>query len=782
MSVDMSRFGIGQAVRRVEDQRFLTGAGRYVGDITLPRMAHAAIVYATHAHADIVSIDTSSATAAPGVSLVLTGEDVKAEGIGGLPPYFMPSDMGGPPGYRTTRPILIADRVRCVGDRVALIVADTPEHARAAADLISVEYAPRKAVVTPDAALAPNAPLVWDDCPENTSFHLQFGDRGAVDTALEDAAHVISLRIVNNRITASSIEPRCAVGDYDAAGDNFTLYASSQNPHGMRHQLTASVLRIPEHALRVVSPDVGGGFGMKADPYPEDALVLIAARRLRRPVKWVSTRSEAMAGDNHGRDQIADADLALDANGKALGLRVRATHALGAYVASAAVAPIVFSLRMLPGVYDIPAVFVSSDAVFTNCSPTGPYRGAGRPEACFILERLMDEAARTIGIDQVEIRRRNLIPPTAMPHTTPIGVTYDSGDFPRMMEDCLESSDWSGFMARKAASAAEGLLRGRAISCYVETAGVFNERMEIRFDPEGGVAIVAGTHSHGQGHATVFAQLVHEFLGIDYTNIRFIQGDTDKVPIGRGTYAARSSLLGGTALHAACAEAIRQCRQMAASILEVDASVIEFAAGIFSAANTNKSVSIVDTVKAFFRPIGLPGGLSVGLTCVGNAGGESPNFPNGAHICEVEVCPLTGSIRVDRYTVCDDVGRAINPMICEGQIIGGIAQGLGQAMIEAIRYDEEGQLTSGSFSEYGLMRIDTMPHVKSIIKEIPCLTNPLGVKGVGESGTIGAPPTLVNAVIDALAALGVHHLQMPLTPYAVWDAIQQSRAANGLAA
>jgi carbon-monoxide dehydrogenase large subunit len=775
----MTGFGIGQAVQRGEDRRFVSGSGRYVDDVRLPHMLHAAVVYSSHAHGLIRSVDVEAALQSPGVVAVLTGQDALADGLGGLPPYFMPSDMGGPSGLRTIRPILVADRVRCVGDRIAVVIAETRHEAREAASLVAVDIEILPSISNIEAARAAGAPAVWDECPDNACFTLAFGDAVATDRAFDQACHVVSLTVRNNRVSANSIEPRVALGAYDAAEDCFTLHTSSQNPHGARHVLAQAVFGMPESRFRVISPDVGGGFGMKADAYPEDAIVLWAARRLRRPVKWVSTRSEALMGDNHGRDQISRAELALDAEGRALGLRVHAHHALGAYVQSAAVAPITYAMRMLPGVYDIPAVHCTNTATFTNCSPTGPYRGAGRPEACFTLERLMDEAAILLGIDRVEIRRRNLIPCSAMPYTTATGVTYDSGDFEQMMDRCLRLADWNGFDARKIQSAERGMLRGRAVTSYLESAGVFNERMELRFDPEGNVTILAGTHSHGQGHATVFPQLVHEWLGLPYHQIRYLQGDTDKVAFGRGTYAARSSLLGGTALHAAAQSAIAKARTMAAHLMEASEADVAFADGMFSVQGTNRSLSFADVAKAFFRPVGKPGGLSVGLTAHGTAGGESPNFPNGAHVCEVEVDPETGSISIDRYSVVDDVGHILNPMICEGQIVGGIAQGLGQALIEEVVYDpDNGQLLSGSFSDYGMPRSAMMPlHIQSELAEIPCTTNPLGVKGVGESGTIGSPATLVNAVLDALRPIGVTDISMPLTPSKVWAAMARTKQA-----
>ena len=771
-----TKFGIGQAVRRSEDRRFVAGLGSYVDDTNFPHMCHAAVIYSQHAHADILSIDTNAARCSPGVIAVLTGADVIADGLGGLPPYVMMSDLGGPEGYRTLRPILCADRVRCVGDRVAVVIAETIDQARDAAELVNIDYAPRDSVTLVDAASMPGAPSVWDECADNICFTLAMGDGEATEASFAGAAHVVQVEVRNNRLTACSIEPRVAIGDYHAGNERYTLYSSLQNPHGARTCLASAVLHVPEASLRVISPDVGGGFGMKTDPYPEDAIVLWASRRVNRPVKWVGTRSEAMMGDNHGRDQVASAEMAFDSDGRALALRVRACHSLGAYVASAAVAPIFYSMRMLPSVYTIPVVDVQTRATFTNCSPTGPYRGAGRPEAVFIIERLMEKAARELGIDRVEIRRRNLISASQMPYTTPTGAEYDSGDFHQLLDRCIVLSDWEGFEQRRIATAAKGLLRGRAVTCYIESAGVFNDRMDMRFDPQGNVTILAGTHSHGQGHATVFPQLIHEWLGLPYENIRYIQGDTDQIPLGRGTYAARSAMLASTALHQATQRAIAKALQMAAKLLDADPEDLTFQDGHFRLGESNRALSFADVVKAFYAYVGTPGGEDLGFSVHGVAGGEDPNFPNGVHVCEVEVDPNTGVIGIDRYTVVDDVGKVLNPMICEGQIVGGIMQGLGQALIEEVVYDEDnGALLSGSFSDYGLIRSDIAPSIVSELAEIPCTTNPLGVKGVGESGTIGAPPTLVHAVLDALNDLGVTDISMPMTPAKVWGAIDRAQ-------
>jgi carbon-monoxide dehydrogenase large subunit len=776
----VTKFGIGQSVRRVEDQRFLVGSGRFVGDLNLPRQCHGVPVLATHAHALIRGIDISQAAAADGVLCVLTGADAVADGLGGFPPLFMPEDMGGPKGYRTSRPLLVADRVRCVGDRVAYVVAETLEQARHAADLVEVDYDPLPAVVDVEEAVKPGAPLLHEEWKTNICCGVMFGNKDATDAAFAAASHVTTIRLESNRISANSIEPRCAIGDYSRADDSYTIHSSNQNPHGMRKMLADFIFKQPESKFRVIAPDVGGGFGMKADAYPDDGLVLWASRRCGRPVKWVATRSESLLGDNHGRDQVVYGEMAFAADGKILGIRAKSMHGFGAYVVSAAVAPLAFALRFIPSVYDVKAFHAVNQGIFTNTSPTGPYRGAGRPEATYLVERLLDKAAGELGIDRVEIRRRNLISQAQFPYATQTGFVYDSGDFSGILDRCLKLADWEGFEARKTASASAGKLRGRAVSFFIEQGGIFNDRMEIRFSATGALAIVAGTHSHGQGHATVFPQLVAEWLGVPMETIRYVQGDTDQVPFGRGTYAARSSMIGGCSLRIAADMIIEKGKKMAARLMEAAPGDIEFADGRFVVAGTDKAMKITDVAKAFYAPGGLPKEFGVGLDGSGSWAAEPPNFPNGCHACEVEVDPRTGEVAIGVYAAVDDVGRALNPMICEGQIQGGIAQGLGQALMEKVVYDSEsGQLLSGSFTDYAMPRADDMPELRLELAEIPSKTNPLGVKAVGESGTIGAPPTLINAILDALGPLGVKHIDMPASPHRVWQAIRQ---AQGVAA
>jgi aerobic carbon-monoxide dehydrogenase large subunit len=778
----MAKFGIGQAVRRVEDRRFLLGQGRYVDDISLPGQCYGVTVLSPHAHARIKRLDVAKAKAAPGVLCVLTGADALAEKLGSFTAHLMPEDFGAPKGHRTFQPVLIADKVRFVGDRVAFVVAETLTQARDAAELVEVDYEPLPAVVNLEDAAKDDTPKVWEDCPQgNVAFRLMFGNKDATDAAFAKAKHVVKLRVENNRLSPVAMEPRVAIGDYNAADDSYTLYTASQNPHGVRMEMS-DIFHVPENRIRVVAPDVGGGFGLKGNPFPDDALVFWAARRLCRPVKWVATRSESMLTDHCGRETVYYGELALDEHGKILALRARCLFQVGAYFVGAALAAGAFSVRFIPEAYDIQTMHILSQGLFTNTSQSGPYRGAGRPEAAYFTERLIEHAARTIGMDPAEIRRRNLIPPSKLPYATPTLWNYDSGEFERLMDKCIDLSDWKGFAARKKASQKNGKLRGRAVSYYIEFGGIFNDRMDLRFDPGGTLTILGGTHSHGQGHATVFAQLVHEWLDVPLEDIRYVQGDTAQVPIGRGTYGARSAIVGGNALKAASEAIIAKGKQLAAALMEADAADIEFKDGQYRVVGTDKAITITDVAKAAYAPMGpLTDKFGVGLEASGSFSPDPPSHPNGAHVCELEVDPETGEVTIDRYFVVDDLGRVLNPLIVRGQIHGGVVQGLGQALLEHQVYDREsGQLISGSFMDYGMPRADTMPNVESELEEVPCKTNPLGVKGIGESGTIGAPPTVINALIDALAPLGVDRIDMPATPLRVWETI--SRARSGAAA
>jgi aerobic carbon-monoxide dehydrogenase large subunit len=772
----VNKFGIGQPVPRIEDLRFITGRGRYVDDFDLAQQCHGIAVMSPHAHARIKRIDTAKAQAAPGVLAVLTAADAATDKLGGFAPP-MPEDMGGPKGFRTVRAILEGSKVRTVGDRVAFVVAETATQARDAGELIDVDYEPLPAVVGVEDAIEPDAAAVWDEAPNNIAFTLMMGNKDATDAAFAKAAHVVSLKLQNTRITANSIEPRAAIGQYHPDSDSYMLYSSTQNPHGTRSAIAGQVLKIPETKLRVISPDVGGGFGMKHGGYPEDALVVWASRRVGgRPVKWVSTRSEGLLGDSQGRDQLVTGELALDERGRILGLRVSALHAMGSHVFGASMVVPLYAMQLAPGVYQIPAVHVVGKAVLTNTVVLAPYRGAGRPEATYLIERLLDRAARVIGVDPVEIRRRNFIPASAMPHKLQTGITYDSGDFVHVMDECLKLADWEGFSKRAAASKKNGKLRGRGIGYFLEEAAVFNDRMVLRFDPSGMLTILAGTHSHGQGHQTVYAQMVCEWLGVPFEHIRFVQGDTDAVPMGRGTYGSRSMHIGGNALKRAADNIIEKAKPMAASILEAAPGDLEFKDGSFRIVGTDRTLPLTDVAKAFYRPVMLPPQFDVGLEASGTFAAEPPNYPNGCHVCEVEIDPETGAVTLERYAAVDDVGRVMNHLLCEGQIHGGVAQGAGQALMEAIVFDASGQLVTGSFQDYAMPRAADLPNFTSELTEVPATTNPLGVKGAGEAGATGAPPAIIGAVLDALKPLGIDHIEMPATPARVWAAINAHKA------
>ena len=768
------RFGIGQPVTRKEDARFLTGRGRYVADLDFARQAHAVFIYSPHAHARIRAIEKATAEQSPGVFAVLTGEDWRADGLGTLDPEVMAEDMGGPKGYRTKRPPLAIDRVRHVGERVGVVIAGTEAQARDAAELVSVDYDVLPAVVHAEDAIGPEAPRLHEGAANNTSFTMRMGNVDAIDAAFARAHHITRLSLYNNRITAVTMEPRGCIAEYDTGTRRYTLYSSTQNVHGVRHILAHQILHVPESRIRVVARDVGGGFGMKGNVHAEEAVVTWAARRVGRPVKWISSRAEALLGDAQGRDQSVGAELALDAEGKFLALRWTGSHNVGAYIEGAGCIPILLSLQLAPNAYDIPAVAVTSSLVFTNTAPTVPYRGAGRPEAVYIIERLVDQAAREMRIDPDELRKRNLIRPDAFPYQTRTGWTYDTGDYAAALAKCQALADWQGYAARRARSEAAGRRRGRGIVYYVENTGIFNERMELRFDPSGELTIVAGTLSHGQGHETSYAQMVADWLGVPEDKIHLAQADTDEVAIGRGTYASRSMIMGGSALRAAADEIIERGKRFAAHFMEADAADIAFADGSFTIAGTDRSMPILQVARMSFIPVGLPSELGVGLQGAGAFSPGLPSFANGCHICEVEVDPETGEVALDRYTVVDDIGTVINPLLATGQIQGGAAQGVGQALIEDIVYGRDnGQLLTGSLLDYGIPRADMLPAIAVEFSPVPSTTNPLGVKGVGEGGTIAATPTVINAILDALAPLGVLDIPMPATPERIWRAIRE---------
>ena len=674
------KHGVGQPVPRSEDRRMLTGRGRYVDDLVLPRMAYGVVLRSPYAHARIAGIDAAAARTAPGVLAVLTGGDYRADGLGSIPCLSIGDETATGPARLAPAPAIALDAARHLGAPVAFVVAETRDKAMDAAELVSVDYEELPAAV--DAAETGGSVPVWPEVPDNRCFAVEMGDRDATEAAFASADRVVGLVLYNNRITAVPMEPRGAVGDYNAADDRYRLHLSCQNPHRVRQLLAQGVFGIPESRLSVVARDVGGGFGMKGGVFPEDALVLWAARRLDRPVKWVAERSEGFASDTHARDQRAAAEMALDGDGRILGLRVDADYNLGAHLAAGAGVSPVHSTTLYSGVYAIPAIHATTRAGYTNTAWTSPYRGAGRPEATYLLERLIEKAARETGIDAIGLRRRNFVAPAAMPYRTPLGLEYDSGEFEAVMDDALELADWEGFAGRRAETGARGLLRGRGIACYLESAALSNERMEIRFDASGSVTVVAGTFSHGQGHETVYAQMVSDWLGVDFAGVRLVQGDTDAVSIGRGTYGSRSMTVGGSALRIAADKVIEKGREVAAWLLEAAGDDIAFDAGTFSIAGTDRSVGIVDVAKAAYAPFGFPAELGLGLEGIGDYAAGRGNFPNGCQIAEVEVDPETGAVALVRFSAVDDVGRPLNPLLLAGQIHGGIAQGAGQALME----------------------------------------------------------------------------------------------------
>jgi carbon-monoxide dehydrogenase large subunit len=786
----LAKEGIGAPVRRVEDAKFLRGVGCFVADIALPGELHCVLVRSPHAHAHIRRIDTARAAGRPGVVAVFTGADMAADHVGPMAPLWAIKSADGKAMAEPPRWALARATVRHIGEAVAAVIAETLAQAHDAADAVVVEYEPLPAVVDARAALREGAPQLHEEAPGNVCFRFARGDEAAVRRALEGAAHVVRLDLVNNRLIGAAIEPRAVLADGHIP-HKLTLYVATQVPHHIR-RVVAEQLGLPQTAIRLIAPDVGGGFGYKGKHYPEETIVAWAARRLRRPVKWVASRSESFVADNQGRDHQTCAELALDADGHFLALRVDTVANLGAYVSTfgAGIPSAIYS-ALLAGVYRTPAVAMQSTGVFTNTLPTDAYRGAGRPEACYVLERLADEAARRLGLDRAEIRRRNLIPHNAMPYKTPIGPTYDCGNFPNVFARLLEIANYDGFAERRASAARQGRLRGFGMACYVESSGVapsrfatalgaragFFEAATIRVQPDGSVQVLLGTHNHGQGHATTFAQIISSRLGVPIANIEIIEGDTDQVPFGTGTFGSRSIAVGGSALDRAVMKVIDKGKRIAAHLLEAAAADIAFTDGVFTVAGTDRRVTLREVARAAHIPVNYPTELELGLQ--DSAVYDPPTFAwsNGAHACEVEVCRDSGQIRIIGYWGVDDVGTVINPMIVEGQIQGGIAQGLGQALREHCSYNPtNGQLLSGSLMDYALPRADDMPPlVLELDESEPCTHNPLGAKGCGEAGSIGAPAAIVCAVLDALQPLGVTDMHMPLTPGRVWTAIRAAQ-------
>jgi aerobic carbon-monoxide dehydrogenase large subunit len=783
---------IGTPVRRREDYRFLTGQGTYTDDIDRPHQLYAYILRSPHAHARIVGIDVSAATTAAGITAVYTGKDIAAAGVGGLPCGWQIHSKDGNPMVEPPHPVLAIDRVRHVGDPVAVVVAESLAQARDAAELIGVDYAEEPAVTDPVAALQPGAPVVRDEAPGNLCYDWQLGDLPSVEAALAKAARVVRLDLVNNRLVPNAMEPRAAIGEFDRATGDYTLYTTSQNPHVIRLLMGAFVLHIPEAKLRVVAPDVGGGFGSKIYHYAEEAIVTWAAGKLRRPVKWKAERSESFMSDAHGRDHVTHVELGLDGEAKFLALKVSTIANMGAYLSTFAPAiPTYLYGTLLAGTYTTPAIYVETKAVFTHTVPVDAYRGAGRPEATFLLERIVDLAADELGMDPAELRRRNFIAADAFPYQTPVALQYDNGDYGATLELALKAADYQGFEARRHAAAARGKLRGIGIATYIEACGIapsavvgslgaragLFESAAVRVHPTGSVSVLTGSHSHGQGHETTFSQLVSDTLGIPIDSIEIVHGDTAKIPYGMGTYGSRSLAVGGTAIVKAMDKVVAKGRKIAAHLMEAAEADVEFKDGKFTVAGTDRSKSLGEVALTAYVPHNFPHDeLEPGLDETAFYDPKNFTFPSGAHIAEVEIDPETGHVAIVNFTASDDFGRIINPLIVAGQVHGGLAQGIGQALLEGCVYDNEsGQLVTGSYMDYAMPRADDLPSFALSTNVTLCTHNPLGVKGCGEAGAIGAPAALTNALVDALKPLGVRHLDMPATPEKLWRVIQRHR-------
>jgi aerobic carbon-monoxide dehydrogenase large subunit len=780
----MSSTGIGAPVRRKEDFRFITGKGQYTDDINRPGQTYAYFLRSPHAHATIKRIDAAAALASPGVVAVLTGDDLAADKVGGLICGWMIHSKDGSPMKAGPHPALAQGKVRYVGDHVAVVVAETYAAARDAAEAIVVDYEVLPAVVDMMEAVKGDI-VVHEVAPDNRVYDWHLGDKAATDAAFAKAQHVTRLHIVNNRLIPNPMEPRAAVGDWDAGQDAFTLYTTSQNPHVARLVLSAFIGIAPEHKLRVIAPDVGGGFGSKIFIYAEETVCVWAAKKVGRPVKWTSDRTEAFLSDAHGRDHITDAEMALDEKGRILGLRVKTKANLGAYLSTfSSSVPTYLYGPLLSGQYNIPAIHVEVDGIYTNTAPVDAYRGAGRPEATFVIERLAEVAARELGQDPAAFRRRNFV--KTFPHQTPVIMMYDTGDYAASLDKALEMADVKGFGKRKRESARNGKLRGLGYSAYIEACGIAPsaavgslgagvglwESAEIRVNPVGTVEVLTGSHSHGQGHETTFAQLVSDRLGISIDQVAVVHGDTDKVQFGMGTYGSRSGAVGMSAISKALDKVIAKGRKVAAYALEASEGDIEFKEGRFQVAGTDRSLAFGEVALQAYIAHKFSGQeLEPGLKEGAFYDPTNFTFPSGVHICELEIDPETGVTRIERWTAVDDFGNIINPMIVEGQVHGGIAQGVGQALLEGAHYDASGQLVTASYMDYTMPRADDLPSFAVGTTSTPCPSNPLGIKGCGEAGAIASPPAVINAITDAL---GHEDIAMPATPQAVWRAAQKT--------
>jgi carbon-monoxide dehydrogenase large subunit len=770
------KFGVGQPVARTEDPRLLRGEGRFADDVDLPGQAIGHAVRSPLAHGVLKGVDIAAALAAPGVLAVYTSADMEAEGYGHIPCGLPLKSQNGTPLIVPPRPAIAVGRVRHVGDLVAFVVAETLEAAKDAAELVVLDIEPLPAVTETEDAVVEGAPVVWDEAPGNVCLDWRGGDIEGTVQAFAEAAHVTRLKLVSNRVVAAPVEPRAALAEYDIETSRFTLRPSCQGVFGLRQALAKVLMKVPPEQMRVVADDVGGSFGIKIPPYPEYVPLLHAARALGRPVKWCDERSGSFLTDQQGRDAVVEAALALDEDGNFLAVKVDGIGNLGAYVSP--VGPLPQSaniLKNIPGVYRTPAADVRIRCVFTNTTLTGPYRGAGRPDANYYMERLIDEAARETGRDPVELRRRNMIPAAAMPFTAASGMEYDSGDFAEVLDRCLIKADWAGFAARRETAKAEGRLRGIGVGCYLEVTAPPNAEMGgLRFGADGTVTIVTGTFNYGQGHATAFAQVLVDKLGVPFESIRLIQGDSDELIAGGGSGGSRSIMASGSAILEAGDKVIEKGRELAGHFLESAAADVEFEHGAFRVAGTDLSIGIMELAQRTRAAEGLPEGSPESLDVELVADAVPSTFPNGCHICEVEVDPETGAVEVAAYTVVDDFGVLVNPLLVEGQVHGGVVQGIGQALMEATAHDRDGQPLTGSFMDYAVPRADQVPDMAFATHEVPATTNPLGVKGCGEAGVTGALPAVMNALADAFAQAGAAPVDMPATPEKVWRALRQT--------
>ncbi|MBX2854986.1 MAG: xanthine dehydrogenase family protein molybdopterin-binding subunit [Rhodobacteraceae bacterium] len=785
---EVSASAVGAPMKRREDVRFLTGKGSYTDDMNRPGQSYVVFLRSSVAHGVIRTLDVEAAKASEGVLAVYTHRDIEADGLGGVPCGWEITQSDGSKMVEPAHPILASGKVRHVGDPVVAVIAETKAQARDAAEKITLEIDALPAVVDMRSAETAGA-AVHDEAPNNVCYDWDFGDKEKTEAGFAQAAHVTTLEFTNNRLIANAMEPRACIGEHDAAGDRYTLITTSQNPHVIRLLMGAFVLNIPEHRLRVLAPDVGGGFGSKIYHYAEEALVTWASKKVGRPVKWTADRSESFISDAHGRDHVTKAELAMDAEGKFLALRADTMANMGSYLSTfAPCVPTWLHATLLAGQYTTPAIHCRVRAMFTNTVPVDAYRGAGRPEATYLLERIINKAAAELGLDQAEIRRRNFIRPDQFPYETPVALTYDTGDYLATLARVMTMADYAGFEARRQEAAGRGKLRGLGLSCYIEACGIapsslvgalgaragLYEAATVRVNPTGSVSVFTGSHSHGQGHETTFAQVVADQLGIPADSIEIVHGDTDRIAFGMGTYGSRSLAVGGSAIVGAIEKIVAKAKRIAAHLMEASVDDIVFEDGQFKVAGTDKAKAFAEVSLAAYVPHQYPiEELEPGLEETSFYDPKNFTYPAGSYLCEVEVDPDTGVIDIVGMWAADDFGKVINPMIVEGQVHGGLAQGLGQAFIEQCVYDANGQLPSGSYMDYAMPRADDLPSfaVETDLVGTPCTHNPLGVKGCGEAGAIGSPPALVNAVVDALKPYGVQHMDMPLTPQKVWTAI-----------